>query len=134
MLAVSERTRSVLPGFPPIDRRQADEQGVLCHVRVPLHPDLEFVVIGRVVIQPGFCRQPLDGRRNEVSFRRVEVAAGWVAPKRPSAVEVLLPRGQGKAVVEKEGDRGSIQRLRRNRCWIEDRVVWRVVRVLREIE
>jgi hypothetical protein len=70
VLAISERAFAVLPGFPPMDRREAHEEGILGkrraevgpRVRVEDRPPFESVLLGCVVVHGGRIAEPLDRR------------------------------------------------------------------------
>ena len=70
VLAVSERALTVLPGFPPMDRREPHEEGTLGKRRAELAPRLrvedrppfESVLLGCVVVHGGRVAEPLDRR------------------------------------------------------------------------
>ena len=70
VLAISERALTVLPGFPPMDRREAHEEGTLGKRRAELAPRLcvedrppfERVLLGCVVVHGGRLAEPLDRR------------------------------------------------------------------------
>jgi len=70
VLAISERALTVLPGFPPVHRREAHEEGTLRKKRTELGPRLrvedcppfESVLLGCIVVHGGRAAQPLDRR------------------------------------------------------------------------
>src|SRR5579864_8460651 len=70
VLAVAERALAVLPGFPPMHRREAHEEGTLGKRRAELAPRLrvedrppfETVFLGRVVVHSRRVGEPIDRR------------------------------------------------------------------------
>ena len=70
VLAISERALTVLPGFPPMGGREADEEGPLGkrrdelapRLRVEDRPPFESVLLGCVVVYGGGVAEPRDRR------------------------------------------------------------------------
>ena len=70
VLAVAERALAVLPGFPPMHRREAHEEGTLGKRRAELAPRLrvedrppfESVLLWCVVVHGGRVAEPIDRR------------------------------------------------------------------------
>src|SRR5579864_2038936 len=71
VLAVAERALAVLPGFPPMHRREAYEEGTLGNRRAELAPGLRLehpprlqsVLPRCVVVHGGRVAEPIDRRR-----------------------------------------------------------------------
>ena len=70
VLAVAERALTVLPGFPPMDRRETHEERsfgkrraeLAPRLRVEDRPPFESVLLGCVVVHGGRVAEPLDRR------------------------------------------------------------------------
>src|SRR5450759_222539 len=113
VLAITERALTVLPGFPPMYRREAHEEGTLGQPRADLAPRLrveerppfESVLLGCVVVHGGRVAEPIDRRQNRIPLGRMEIPARGVRAKRPRLIVEALPRRQRQRVPEEERDR-----------------------------
>jgi len=120
MLTVAKGPLAVLPRLPPMDGRKGDKEGAgwkFSHQRIDgrlrqLRPQLQRVLLGRIVIDTRQRRQFCDFVNQQIAFGGMQVAARRVGSKRPAQLTGLLPRRNGQCVFEKarqrsEGDRGA---------------------------
>ena len=102
VLAVPKGPFAVLPGLSPMDRRQADQEtmgGKGCGQTI-IRPAsqqttaFEAMVAADVVVNTS--SQTWHFRNNQVTLRRMQVAARRIAPQRPARSLVLLPGGKAE--------------------------------------
>jgi hypothetical protein len=99
-LHIAEGPLAILPGLPPGDAGEADEQH-----RIAPQPQgatlFQQVILGGVMVDP--VRQPRDAGGDYIALGGVQVAAGGIAAQRPAAALVLLPGRQPQGALQQDG-------------------------------
>ena len=63
-----------------------------------------------VVVDCGPRMKTGDGPGDQVALGRMQIAARWIDPERPTRTARLLPGGEGERVLKELGDRDPVQR------------------------
>ena len=108
MLAIAKSPLPVLPGLPPVHGRKADQKGLgrkFPHERNKalfrqLHPQLQCMLLGPVVIKPRGWREARECVDQQISFGGMQVSARRVRSKRPADFAGLLPCRNGQRISE----------------------------------
>lgn len=113
VVAVAEGALAVLPGLAPEDGREGQEEGGGAAVweegSGEVGAEVEGVVLGRVVGEERGGGDGRDGRREDVGFGGVEVAAAGIDAEGPGGEGSGLPGGEGEGVVEEAGEGSGVE-------------------------
>ena len=102
VLAIPKGPFAVLPGLSPVDRRQADEEtigGRGCGqtiIRLATQQTTAFEAMVAADVMVNASSQTRQFRNDQITLRRMQVAAGRIAPQRPARPLVLLPSGKAE--------------------------------------
>ncbi len=126
VLAITVSPLPILPRLAPMDRGQAEQQCALGQAGGELtpefrghsRPDLQRMLTRRIVCDQGRIAQPRNRAADQITLRRMQIAAGRIHPQRPPAAAILFPCRERQAIQQQLGDRVIIQRRGRNhsRC------------------
>ena len=134
MLAITKSPLPVLPGLPPVHRGKAEEKGLgrkSPHERSKalfrqLHPQLQRMLLGPVVIEPRGWREARERVDQQISFGGMQISARRVRSQRPADFAGLLPCRNGQRISEEarkgaNGDRRACDCSRAIQVFVERR-------------
>ena len=122
VLAVAKGALAVLPGLPPVNRGEPDEERAVGKLgrqsrprrEIEIGAPLEAVFPGRVVVDGRAIVKPVERRQDPIALRRVEVSTRGIGAQRPRGATEPLPGGERQGISEEHRQRRDRERRRRD--------------------